>query len=121
MDKTKGFFMTKFIGMLAVIVLISLSGYQAHAAQTKAARKTLDAYAPFEDLIQITPSDATTYDPPLRGCIVEVAGDLVLNMIKGDANIGSADITITVLAGQVVPAIIDQVLAATTATVACGR
>lgn len=109
--------MTKFIGMLAVIVLISLFGYQAHAAQTKAARKTLDAYAPFEDLIQITPSDATVYDPPLRGCIVEVAGDLAINPIKSSSNV-----TITVVAGQMIPVLMTQVLSTgTTATVVCGR
>ena len=108
--------MTKFIGTLAVIVLISLSGYQAHAAQTKAARKTLDAYAPFEDLIQITPSDATVYVPPLRGCIIEVAGDLDINPIKSASNV-----VITVVAGQLIPFIITKVRAATTATVVCGR
>ena len=108
--------MTKFIGMLAVVILVSLFSYQAQAAQTRAARKTLDAYAPFEDLIQITPSDATVYDPPLRGCIVEVAGDLTINPIKSSSNV-----TITVVAGQMIPVLMTQVLVATTATVVCGR
>lgn len=89
----------------------------AQAAQTKDAIDTLAAYAPFEDLIQITPSDVTTYDPPLRGCIVEVAGDLALNPIKSASNV-----TLSVLKGQLVPAIVTQVLSTgTTATVSCGR
>ena len=108
--------MKKFIGMIAVVILVSLFSYQAHAAQTRAARKTLDAYAPFEDLIQITPSDVTTYDPPLRGCIIEVAGDLDINPIKSASNV-----VITVVAGQLIPVIITKVRAATTATVVCGR
>ncbi|MGR3219250.1 MAG: spike base protein, RCAP_Rcc01079 family [Candidatus Anammoxibacter sp.] len=109
--------MTKFIGMLAVIVLVCFMASQAQAAQTKDAKRTLDAYAPFEDLIQITASDATTYDPPLRGCIVEVAGTLAINPIKSTANV-----TITVIAGQMIPVIMTQVLSTgTTATVVCGR
>lgn len=89
----------------------------AHAAQTSSATRTNDAYAPFEDMIQITASDVTEYDPPLRGCIVEVAGDLALNPIKSAANV-----TISVLKGQLVPVIATQVLSTgTTATVSCGR
>jgi hypothetical protein len=90
-----------------------------NAAQTKSARNTLDAYAPFEELIQVTPSDSTTYDPPLRGCFVEsIAGgsDLVLTPSKN-----SSSVTLTVIAGQLVPVIIDKVGASTTATVLCGR
>lgn len=114
--------MRKLISIIAVTVLLSLSGtHVALSAQTPGHTNTRDAYAPFEEILQITPSDATTYSPFLRGCIVEVAGDLVLNMAKGDAAEGVADVTITVLAGQVVPAMIFQVMAATTATVACGR
>jgi len=113
--------MRNFIRITAVAALICFTSHVAIAAQTKEATRTRDAYAPFEEILQITPSDVTVFTPPLRGCIVEVAGDLVLNLIKGDAAIGVADVTITVLAGQVVPAIIDQVMAATTATVACGR
>jgi len=103
--------------MLAVVAMISLSACQAQAAQGKDAKRTLDAYAPFEDLIQITASDVTVYDPPLRGCIVEVAGDLAINPIKSVANV-----TITVIVGQLIPVIMTQILATgTTATVVCGR
>lgn len=96
--------------------LSPISVETAYAAQTKSAKNTLDAYAPFEELIQVTASDVTTYDPPLRGCIVETAGDLVVTPIKN-----SSSVTITVIAAQLVPAIIEKVNAATTATVVCGR
>lgn len=105
-----------FIALYAIFAC-ALLGYDAYAAQTNDATGTSDAYAPFEELIQVTASDSTTYDPPLRGCIVEVAGDLAVNTIKGDSSV-----TITVLAGQLVPAMITQVLSTgTTATVICGR
>lgn len=97
----------------AAIFAFSSFGY---AAQTKDAQNTLDAYAPFEDFIQITPSDVTEYDPPLRGCIIEVAGDIAINPIK------SSSMVLSVLKGQLVPVIMTQVLlTGTTATVACGR
>ncbi len=109
--------MLKFLKILTVALFISVISVSAYAAQTKSATKTRDAYAPFEDLIQITASDVTTYDPPLRGCIVEVAGDLAVTPIKS-----AASVVITVLAGQLIPVMIDQVLATgTTATVVCGR
>jgi hypothetical protein len=89
----------------------------ALAAVTKDATNTRDAYAPFEELIQITPSNSTVYNPPLRGCIVEVAGDLAIETSKGDSSV-----IITVVAAQLVPAMITKVLATgTTATVICGR
>lgn len=98
----------------AGIIVFSISSY---AAQTKDATNTRDSYAPFEDLIQITPSDATVYDPPLRGCIIEAAGDIAINPIKSVANV-----TISVLKGQLIPVIMTQILATgTTATVVCGR
>lgn len=92
--------------------------YAAYAAQTKQAQNTLDAYAPFEELLQVTPSNSTTYSPPLRGCIVEAVGggtDLVITTTKGSS------VTITVAAGQLIPAMITVVGASTTATVICGR
>jgi len=113
--------MRNFIRIMTVAVIVCITSNAAIAAQTFEAKRTRDAYAPFEEILQITPSDVTVFTPPLRGCIVEIAGDLVINTIKGDAAIGVADVTITVLVGQVVPAIIDQVMAATTATVVCGR
>lgn len=109
--------MIKLFQLIAVALISSMIVSTAYAAQTKEATRTRDAYAPFEDLIQITPSDATVYSPPLRGCIVEVAGDLAINPIKSAANV-----TLTVLAGQIIPVIMTQVLSTgTTATVACGR
>jgi len=109
--------MRKFIRIIAVTALLSISGmHVVLAAQTKEATRTRDAYAPFEDLIQITPSDVTTFSPPLRGCIVEVAGDLDINPIKSASNV-----VITVVVGQLIPVIITKVRAATTATVVCGR
>ena len=108
--------MIKLFQTLAIVALVSLSAH-AQAAQTKPATNTRDAYAHFEDLIQITPSDATVQDPPLRGCIVEIAGDLAMNPIKSDDNV-----TLSVLKGQLIPLIMTQVLlTGTTATVSCGR
>lgn len=113
----RGFFMKKFISVAlfcAAIVVFSSSSY---AVKTRDAVNTLDAAAPFEDLIQITPSDATVYDPPLRGCIAETAGDIAFNPIKSTSNV-----TVTVLKGQLVPVLTTQILATgTTATVVCGR
>ena len=109
--------MRKIISAALLCIAIFAISFPAYAQQTKPAQRTLDAYAPFEDFIQITPSDSTEYDPPLRGCIIEVAGDLAMNPIKSAANI-----TLTVLKGQLVPVIMNQVLATgTTATVSCGR
>lgn len=109
--------MSKLFQILSIALLVSIVSSSVYAAQTKSATRTRDSYAPFEDLIQITPSDVTTFDPPLRGCIVEVAGDLAISPIKS-----SSDVTITVLAGQMIPVLMDKVLATgTTATVVCGR
>lgn len=113
--------MIKLFKIMALALVISIVSVSVHAEQTFPAKRTRDAYAPFEELIQITPSN-TVYDPPLRGCIIEVAGDISLNMVKGDANINVSDVVVTVLAGQLLPVLVDQVLAAaTTATVVCGR
>ena len=113
----RGFFMRNLIAaalFCAGIIVFSISSY---AAQTKDATNTRDSYAPFEDLFQVTPSDATVYDPPLRGCIIEAAGDIAITPIKS-----AASVIISVLKGQLVPVMIDQVLATgTTATVVCGR
>ena len=108
--------MIKLFQVLFVAAIVSFIGLPAQAAQTNEAQRTLDAYAPFEDLIQITPSDVTVFSPPLRGCIVEVAGDLDINPIKSASNV-----VITVVVGQLIPVIITKVRAATTATVVCGR
>ena len=98
----------------ATLFAFSVSGY---AVQTKQATNTRDSYAPFEDLFQVTPSDATVYDPPLRGCIIEVAGDIAINPIKSASNV-----TISVLKGQLIPVLMTQVLSTgTTATMVCGR
>lgn len=104
-----------FLG-LAVAFLIVAPHQNADAQQTKYADRTLDAYAPFEELVQVTPADSPAIDPPYRGCIVEVAGDLVVATSKG-----TADVTLTVVAGQLVPAMITNVKTGTTATVVCGR
>lgn len=106
----------RIFAFLALFVVFSMAAATSQAAQTKNAQNTLDAYAPFEEILQITASDSTTYDPPLRGCIVEGAGDLALQTTKG-----SGTVTITVIAGQMIPAMITKVMAATTATVVCGR
>lgn len=79
-------------------------------------RATKDAHAPFSELKTITPLDATTYDPPLRGLIVSVAGDVVIETEKG---LGS--VTIAAIQGQIIPALITVVNTATTATVIGGR
>jgi len=106
-----------FLFTLFILVFI-LFPIMAQAQQTNDARQGLDAYAPLEELLQITPSDVTVYDPFLRGCIVEAAGDLAL---EAKLSIGTP-VTISVLQGQVVPVMIRRVLATgTTATVVCGR
>lgn len=103
--------------ILLLTLAIILTPYIAWAAQTSTAKNPLDAYAPFEDVIQITASDSTTYSPPLRGCFVEVAGDLAIQPVKS-----AASVTISVLKGQLLPVIMTKVLSTgTTATVSCGR
>lgn len=99
-----------------VFSLVAVYAIAANAAQTKKAERTLDAYAPFEELLQITPSNSTTYSPPLRGCIVEVAGDLAIETTKA-----ASEVVITVIVGQMIPAMISKVKTSTTATVVCGR
>ena len=106
------FFLGLFLFPLLVAVVMP-----SYAAQTKPAEDSNAAYAPFTELIQVTASDVTTYSPALRGCIIETAGDIAVNTEKGDSSV-----TITVLAGQLIPALITQVLATgTTATMVCGR
>lgn len=107
--------MKKYITLSLCVLIVGFSAV-AHAAQTKSAKNTLDAYAPFEELLQITASDVTTYDPPLRGCIIETAGDVVLTGVKN-----STAVTITAVAGQLIPAMVTKVGASTTATLVCGR
>ena len=101
---------------LAFVAILLTLAQKANAAQTYDAKNTRDAYAPFEEVLQITASDSTTYDPPLRGCIVEADGDLVITPIKN-----ASSVTITVIAGQLVPAMISKVNTGTSATVVCGR
>ena len=98
-------------------LLLSLNS-SAFSAQTSQAQRTLDANSPYEEFLQVTPSDVTTYDPPLRGCIVEAIGagtNFIITTTKG------ASVTITVVAGQEIKAMITKVHAATNATVICGR
>ncbi len=102
---------------LVICALLFLTS-DAFSAQTSQAQRTLDANAPYEEFLQVTPSDVTTYDPPLRGCIVEsVSGgtNLIITTTKG------ASVTITVIAGQEIKAMITKVGASTNATVICGR
>jgi hypothetical protein len=106
----------KKIAFIALFVAVLMPFVAAHAAQTKKAERTLDAYAPFEELLQITPSNSTTYSPPLRGCIVEVAGDLAIETTKA-----ASEVVITVIVGQMIPAMISKVKTGTTATIVCGR
>lgn len=110
---------TVFTALLVIVFSMAFGSMFAYSQQTSSATNTRDAYAPFEELIQVTPSDATTYDPPLRGCIVESIGggtNLVLTPVKN-----SSSVTVTVIAGQLIPAMISKVGASTTATVICGR
>ncbi|MCB0375518.1 MAG: hypothetical protein KDD04_06335 [Sinomicrobium sp.] len=111
----KPYFWPGITFLFALFVLFCFA--PADAAQTKQAVNTLDAYAPFEEVLQVTPSDSTTYSPPFRGCIVESDGDLAILPKKN-----TSSVTITVITGQMVPAMITKVLSTgTTATVVCGR
>lgn len=75
------------------------------------------ANAPFQEVFAITPSDSTTYSPPLRGVIITVAGDIA---IKTAAN--TTAVTIAVIKGQLIPALITHVMATnTTASSVGGR
>ena len=97
----------------------AIFAHGVNAAQTADARNTLDSYAPFEELLAITPG-ATTYDPPLRGCIVDsISGGsaLVVDTTKSDTYVSFSG----VVAAQLIPALITRVYASTTATVICGR
>ena len=110
--------MKHFITILAVMAFLLGLTSSSFSAQTSQAQRTLDANAPYEEFLQVTPSDVTTYDPPLRGCIVEAIGagtNFIITTTKG------ASVTITVIAGQEIKAMITKVHAATNATVICGR
>lgn len=108
--------MKNYILLFLAFTFVSTLTLQAFAAQTRDAERTLDAYAPFEELIQVSGSDDLSYDPYLRGCIIETAGDLYVQTAKGDATV-----TITVAANQLVPALITKVMASTDSTQVCGR
>lgn len=101
--------------IVAVFLGLSFSAL-ARAEQTSQAKRTLDAYAPFEDVLTIVASDDITYDPPLRGCIVGAAGNLQITGTKSDSAV-----TWAVVAGQTVPAMISIIGSSTTATGVCGR
>ena len=110
--------MKRLLQTLFIAGLVLSLNSSAFSAQTSDAQRTLDANAPYEELLQVTPSDVTTYDPPLRGCIVEAVGggtNLIITTTKG------ASVTITVIAGQEIKAMITKVGGSTTATVICGR
>lgn len=109
----KSFF---YISIFLVGFFLSLHFRSADAAQSDYARNSLDAYAPFEELLNITASDDVTYDPPLRGCIIESDGNLQVTPVKN-----SSPVTLAVIGGQVLPIIIETVNSATTATISCGR
>ena len=105
-----------FIAALFFVAALQFAS-NANASQTRLAEDTNAAYAPFTELIQVTPSDVTVYAPALRGCIIETSGAIAVNTEKGDSSV-----VITVAAGQLIPAMITQVLATgTTATMVCGR
>lgn len=85
-------------------------------AVTEQYAKTKDASAPFRELLAITPLDATTYDPPLRGLIVSVAGNVIVETERG-----AGSVTIAAIQGQVIDAMITVVNTATTSVVIGGR
>lgn len=106
-----------FLCMIASFLIGHFIISTAEAAQTKQATNTLDAYAPFEEPLQITPSDSTTYNPPLRGCVIETDGDIAFKGTKG-----ASSVILTVKATQLIPFMIEKVLATgTTSTMVCGR
>ncbi len=92
------------------------SGFTAQESQ---AHNTLDAYAPLEEFISITPSNDTIYDPPLRACYISATtGGSALEMmpVKNDA-----PVAINVVGGLWIPVVATQIRTGTTATVVCGR
>jgi hypothetical protein len=65
--------------------------------------------------VAVTPSDTTTYDPPLRAVYCGGAGNLVLTDLDG------TDCTYVVAAGQQISGFFTKVKAATSATSLVGR
>lgn len=117
--------MRDFVSTFLILGWIVLGVYaffpKAEAAQTKQAQGSLDAYAPLEEFIAITPSNSTTYDPPMRACYVSsISGGatVVLTPIK---NTSAATATFTVVAGAWIPVMANKIGASTTATLLCGR
>ncbi len=101
------------------LLMVFFAPFLAEAQQTKKAQNTLDAYAPLEEFIAITPSNSTTYDPPLRACYVsDISGGatVVLTPVKN-----ASTVTFTVAAGSWIPVMSSKVNASTTATLICGR
>ena len=74
------------------------------------------AYAPFSDVVAITPHASNTIDPPLRGIIATSDGNLQVKAVNS-----AAAVTFPVKAGQIVPIICDIVGTDTTAGVVGGR
>ncbi len=105
--------------ILFVIFSIFLSGAPARAAVTKEATNTRDAYAPLEEFLLITPSDVTTYNPPMRACYVSATtGGAVLTITPVK---NASSVSITVIDGGWIPVMASKINASTTATVVCGR
>jgi hypothetical protein len=109
----------KKVACLALLIALFVPFVAAQAQQTKKAQNTLDAYAPLEEFIAITPSNSTTYDPPLRACYVsDISGGatVVLTPTKN-----ASAVTFTVVAAAWIPVMAEKVNASTTATLICGR
>jgi hypothetical protein len=65
--------------------------------------------SPAIDAVDVTPSDATEFDPPLRGLYIGTSGDLVVTMAGG---------TVVTLANAPIgyhPLCVSYIMAATTA------
>lgn len=84
---------------------------------TDAATNKRDAYSPFQEIVTVTPSDSVPFSPPLRGVICTVAGNVAIKTEKNQTAV-----TVAMLQGQLLPAMITHVMSTnTTGTVVGGR
>lgn len=68
---------------------------------------TLTAQQPYQKVTAVTPSDTTTYDPPLDAFVVGTDGNVVV--VDGTGS----EVTIAAVAGAIYPIAVTKIMAAT--------